>query len=467
MSAPPVSRAWTVDDLRAIREEVGVSIGAPADREAAEKDFGQLVWRSALAVLTPRSIEEVERVLGFANRRGLKLTARGRGMSQGGQSIPSAGVSLDLSQLTDIDAPDVSSRTMRCSAGATWRNAIAVAAPCGLLPKVVPLNLDLTVGGLLSVAGVGATSHRLGMAVACAAELEGVTGGGTRITCSETREPAVYQALLGGLGRAGIIAAARIELRPFKPSVRTFYLLYDTMDAWLGAQRALVKSGRADYIEGFCTPCVQGLRAGPRGRSPFAQWFYALHVTVEHEPGCAPEAAELLAGLGVFRLVHVEDGDTVAFAARYDPRFSSMRKSGAWAQPHPWVEALLPGDRVHEILPALLEVYPVALGDGPRLLFVNRHGAPPFLRMPEGPEIACCAILPVGIPSHLLPDTLDALRTIHARIVAAGGKRVLSGWITMMNEAALQDHYGEQSAAWAAAKDALDPRGVLDSPLTE
>src|SRR5205085_5446025 len=134
-------------------------------------------------------------------------------------------------------------------------------------------------------------------------------------------------AVLGGLGRGGIIASADIELRPFKPRVRTFYLLFDDIGAWLEAQRFLVKSNRADYLEAFCTPCVQGLRAGPTGRVPFAEWFYALHVSLEYDPGHAPEQPEALAGLGLFRLVYIEDNDTVAFAARYDARFAAMKRS--------------------------------------------------------------------------------------------------------------------------------------------
>jgi cytokinin dehydrogenase len=467
MKEVPMSRDWTTEDLRALRDEGGISIGSPADREGNEKDFGQLVARATSAVLRPTSIDELERIIAFANVRGLKLTARGRGMSQGGQSIPVGGASLDLSRLTDIDAPDGEARTMKCSAGATWRDAIARAAPFGLMPKVVPLNLDLTIGGLLSVAGIGATSHRHAAAVSCTAEIEVVTGGGRRVTCSETHEVPVYHAALGGLGRLAIIASARLELRPFKPFVRTFYLLYSTIDAWVAAQRALIQSDRAEYIEGFCTPCVQGLRNGPRGRTPFARWFYGLHVTVEYDAGAAPEAAAFLAGLPSFELLEVEDGETVAYAARYDPRFSAMRRSGAWTLPHPWIEAMLPGASIQEILPSLLDIYPVGLGDGPRLLFVNRHRIPPFLKTPDSSELVCCALLPVGIPPHLLPDTLEAFRAIHARIVAGGGKRVLSGWTTMMDSTALLEHYGDQAGVWVKAKEALDPRGVLDTPLTE
>lgn len=458
---------WSIEDIQAVSREVRMSIaGAPADREAVECDFGRLVRRTALGVLTPRTADEVERIVAYANQRGLRLTARGRGMSQGGQSIPSAGVSLDLSHMTSIDSPDPASRTVRCSAGATWRDVIAMTAPHGLLPKVVPLNLDLTVGGLLSVAGVGATSHRYGAAVACAPELEVVTGGGRRLVCSASRECSVYEASLGGLGRAGIIVGARIELRPFAHNVRTFYLLFDEIEPWLAAQRALIATRRADYLEGFCTPCVQGLRDGPRGRAPFAQWFFGLHVTLEFDDRASSDS-EVLGDLDRFRVVHQEDSATVAFAARYDPRFVSMRRSGAWTQAHPWVEAMLPGEKLHELLPAILAAYPVAFGDGPRLIFVERSGAPPFLSLPAGPEVACCAILPTGVPPHLLADTLDAMRAIHGLIVREGGKRVLSGWTTMMNARALDEHYGERAEDWTSARRTLDPRGVLASPLTE
>jgi cytokinin dehydrogenase len=458
---------WSIEDIQALSREVRASIaGAPEDHEAAETDFGRLVRRTAIGVLTPRTADEVERIVAYANQRGLKLTARGRGMSQGGQSIPSAGVSLDLSRITSIDAPDSAARTVHCGAGTSWRDVIAMTAPHGLLPKVVPLNLDLTVGGLLSVAGVGATSHRYGAAVACAPELEVVTGGGRRLVCSESRERSVYEASLGGLGRAAVIVGARIALRPFARNVRTFYLLFDEIEPWLGVQRMLIASRGAEYLEGFCTPCVQGLRDGPRGRGPFAQWFYALHVTVEFDDR-APSASEVLGNLDRFRVVHEEDSATVAFAARYDPRFVSMRRSGAWTQAHPWVEAMLPGDKLHELLPAILAAYPVAFGDGPRVAFVERSGTPPFVSMPLGPEVACCALLPTGVPPHLLADTLDTLRGIHGLIVRGGGKRVLSGWTTMMDERALDEHYGERAADWSSVRRALDPHGILDSPLTK
>jgi cytokinin dehydrogenase len=208
---------------------------------------------------------------------------------------------------------------------------------------------------------------------------------------------------------------------------------------------------------------MQGLRNGPRGRAPFAQWFYALHASAEFSDR-APDARDVLGQLARARIVHQEDNPTVAFAARYDPRFVAMRRSGAWEQAHPWIEAFLAGDRLHELLPDILAAYPLALGDGPRLAFVARAGAPPFLCMPDSAEVACCALLPTSVPPHLV-DALDNFRAIHGLIVRGGGKRVLSGWTTMMDERALDEHYGDRAEAWAKARRTHDPRGVLDSPL--
>jgi hypothetical protein len=85
--------------------------------------------------------------------------------------------------------------------------------------------------------------------------------------------------------------------------------------------------------------------------------------------------------------------------------------------------------------------------------------------MPASSRVACCALLPVGIPAHLLSGVLDALRAIHTRIVQSGGKRVLSGWTTMMTDADIDEHFGQLCATRARTMKEHDPHGVLDSPI--
>ena len=91
-----------------------------------------------IAVARPSSIGEVEALVRTAYRQGTKLTPRGMGLSQGGQSIADGSVALDLSMLAGstipIGAADDRVRGRRdlarrgralCAAGAAARGAAA------------------------------------------------------------------------------------------------------------------------------------------------------------------------------------------------------------------------------------------------------------------------------------------------------------------------------------------------------
>jgi cytokinin dehydrogenase len=452
---------WRPEHLRLI--DLECISGAPADREAAERDFGHLTGGAASLVLLPRSAEDIQRVVAAANAHGLSLAPRGRGLSQGGQSLPAGGASLDLSRMARVDAPDAAARTIRCEAGATFRSVAEASARAGLLPPVMPLNPDLTVGGVLSVGGIGAASHRHGPAIAAVESLDVITGAGRRLVCSAEREPEVFEAVLGGAGCVGVIAAATLRLRRFGPRVRTFHCLYDDVDRWLDDQRFLVASPRADHLEAACSPCLQGFRAGPRGRAPFAEWFHTCHVSVEYDVA-PPDASSALSGLRPYRVLGHEDQDTLAFVDRYAPRFAAMRRSGAWSESiHPWVTAFVPAERLHTLLPGVLDRIPLALGEGPRLQFLARKSPTRFFRVPPEGEIAVLAFTPAQIPAHLRDEAQAAFRAIHADLVAAGAFRYLSGWLGMMDEAAIAAHFGETLPALREVRRRLDPGRVFSA----
>jgi FAD/FMN-containing dehydrogenase len=277
-----------------------------------------------------------------------------------------------------IEPVDVASGTITCEAGARWREVVAAASAQGFVPPVLPLYLDLTVGGTISVGGIGPTVHQFGPLLANVKELEVVTGAGERARCGWTQERPLFDATLGNLGRCAVITRATLALRRIKPLVRTFYLLYDDVSTWLADQQQLAQSGRCEYLDGFCTASVQGMRNTPAGRRPFAQWFYALHVGIEYEPGNAPEAATVLAGLRPYRVVHTEDNETARFPLRFDPRFESMIRMGAFEQAHPVFECLLPVSVLKDMVPKLLEALPLSIGDGHRVYRVANRDLPRF-----------------------------------------------------------------------------------------
>jgi cytokinin dehydrogenase len=299
---------------------------------------------------------------------GSRLTLRGLGHSAGGQALPARSVVVDLSGMNAVGPLDRERRTIRCEAGALLRDVVAETVPHGLLPPALTNLLDLTVGGLLSVGGLGPGSHRHGPLVANVAELEIVTGDGSLRRCSRTEARDLYDAALCGLGRCGTIVAAELELRPIRSRVRTYYLLYDDVHIWMEDQRALARTVGVSSMEGFCSPSMQGLRGVGGRRAAFAEWFFPLQVSFEFDD-LAPALPQ---GLSPYRVVHVEDDGIANFPARHDMRIEMVRRLGAWERPHPYIGALIGAEALAGVLPAMLDTLP--LGEGPPRRFLRCHG---------------------------------------------------------------------------------------------
>ena len=73
-------------------------------------------------------------------------------------------------------------------AGIKWRALVEHLAPQRLSPPVLTNNLDVTVGGTLSMGGLGVASWRYGTQADNCLELEVVTGTGEIVRCSDERE---------------------------------------------------------------------------------------------------------------------------------------------------------------------------------------------------------------------------------------------------------------------------------------
>lgn len=454
-SVLPMQRLAEIADLSVATDS--------ASRMAAQRDFGGLLAGEVLAQVRPATLDALAALLRLAQAEGFTLTPRGSGCSPGGQSLPAGGCSLDMSGLAAV-AVDPHTRRVRCGGGATWRTVLAITTPHALAPAVLPANLDLTVGGTLAAGGIGSTSHRSGMAVSCVTRVTVVLGTGEQVDASPSERRNVYDAVLGGVGHFGVITEAEIELRPLLPQVRTFYLLYDGIRAFLDDQRRLMQEPWCHHLEGFAVPAAVGTRRNESGRRmPFARWFYGLQVSVEHVPGAEPDAASCLSGLGHRELVHAESNDGAAFAARADARFEMMRTTGAWQQAHPWLEYFLPFESAMERLPRLLDQLPLFVGDSHRIMVLADRPHPALLMLPAGSPVVVFTVQPVGVTAPLQPLVLTSLRAAERALVDAGGKRYLGGWQFDHDEAAWKAHFGPHYDTWMAHKRELDPSGVLCS----
>jgi cytokinin dehydrogenase len=412
--------------------------GASLQEKSA--DFGRMIRRTPGAVVRPAGAEDVVKVVRFARGGRIPVAARGEAHTQSGQALTEGGILLDLTSLSRIESIDSSLPAAVCGAGVRWRDLVAATVPGGLIPPVLTNNLGVTVGGTLSVAGLGVSSFRYGTQADNALELEVVTGAGDRVVCSPAASPEVFDAVRAGMGQFGIITKAKVRLRPCPAANRTYFLLYDDLQALMDDSRNLMDTQRFHYLESWCVPCPQGFRKVEGEFQAFAEWFYPLHATFEFDPSAPPDEEALLADLRFYRKSHVGDRGPLEFSNRLEPLFAAWRRMGYWGNTHPWMETILPwGAAAPYIRQVLAGLPPTALGGGHVLGF---------------------GILP-GLPAEILAPVKARLGLASDAGMAAGGKRYLSGLVEF-DRPRWRQHFG---AAWARLlelKRTFDPDGILN-----
>lgn len=433
-----------------------------AARDGASMDFGRVVKHRPAAVVHPVSTNDVATVMKFAGKYSLMVAARGCGHSQNGLSL-SDEIVLDLRGLDQIIEIDEARAQITCRAGATWRTVTNRLLPLGLSPPVLTNNLDVTVGGTLSTAGLGGASWRRGTQADHCLALEVVTGEGEIIRCAEGSD--LFDAVRGGLGRLGAITETTLELRRHQPRFRSYDLLYDDLGALLADLKTLMQDERFDYLESWCVPLPQGMRKVDGRSQPFAQWFFPLHATLEVVDTAGNAAAQMrakLAGLHYYKHVHTEEGDIGEFFARLDPLFDLWKAGGFWDYTHPWMECILPWSACEFYIRQITaQMQPQFLTGGHILLWPARGSAAsaPYFCCPDEEYVMGLGILP-AVPKHMLERALPRLKQASQAAQMLGGKRYLSGWLDF-SPSDWKAHFGVQWEKMVALKQKYDPKAVL------
>ncbi len=429
----------------------------------ASQDFGRIVLKKPAAVVRPGSSEDVVEVVRFANANRLPLSVRGGAHSQSGQSLNENGLILDMKSLNRVVSLDAAHDNVLVEGGILWGDLVDSLLPRSLVPPVLTNNLNVTVSGTLSVAGLGVASHRYGTKAEQCVELEVVTGTGDLATCSSQQNSTLFNAVRAGFGQFGIIVKARLRLRHAKSHFRTHFLLYDELGKLMRDARLVIEEGRFDFIESWAAPCPQGFRKTPMGRQPFAAWFFPLHLTEEIDPSAAGPSEEKLAGLSFYQKIHTEEGPIRDFLFRLEDLFALWRRAGYWDACHPWMETVLPWPAAGPFISQVLsQLPPHALGGGHILLWPCRGNVStvPLFQTPKSEFVMGFGVLP-GVPKAFLPEALPRLNLLSDLSQKAGGKRYLSGYINF-DRAQWQGHFGDHWQTLLQLKTQFDPLGILN-----
>ena len=437
----------------------------------AADDYGHIVHARPWAVLQPHSSSDVAQVIDFARRHHLKLAPRGEGHSTHGQPQVTDGIVVDMTQLAQVHT--ISSMEAYVDAGISWRALLQQTLAHGLTPPVFTDYIDVTVGGTLSVGGVGAQTFRAGTQADNVGELEVVTGTGALVTCSPHSNADLFDMCRAGLGQFGIIVRARIPLVAAPARVRLHRTLHQDLDTFLAGLVALTNDPRCDGLEGFVVPNDRAALlqlVGPEIAAcelpPDAgMWLFMTEATI-YDTG-EPERADaaILRHLSWLPQGHVVQELTYyEFIARLDPLLASLKQLGAWGVPHPWINLIVGAEHAATFIREALAILTPDDVAGAVLVYPYRRDRfrAPLFRVPESRHMFKFALLRNTIPP--LPERVQQQiavnRRLYERCRQLGGSRYPIDSVPM-EKGDWPRHFGAAWPQMQAAKQKFDPDGLL------
>lgn len=442
--------------------------GGSAQLDAAADDFGHIVSQRPVAVLDPFDENDIVLMVQFARQHDIKVSARGQGHSTQGQAQNDGGVVINMSTLNTIHS--ISATEADVDAGVTWFQLIGAttASVHKATPPTITDYVHLSVGGTLSVGGIGGQGFLHGPQIENVNEITVVTGEGNLVTCSATQNDRLFDAVRAGLGQFGIIVRAKLALMPAPQLTRTYNLPYADVQAMMADQEFLIGTNRFDYIEGFANNDFAG------------GWLFSIEAVKYYNPGDVVDDAALLAGLNFSTI-----GATTVDQPFFNPNFDTTQPAtydfvnrvsilvetilipfGLWAFPHPWFNAFLPTAESYDFIGDLFDdIVPDDLGPGSVVIiypFNSDKFVTPNMRIPSGDTFFSLALLRTAIP--FIPGSVDAALAANGQLrddlVALGGKRYPIDSVPMTKQN-WRKHFQPEWGHFNSAKRLFDPDNIM------
>jgi cytokinin dehydrogenase len=421
-------------------------------RALAADDFGHIVHRKPKAILRPGSVEDIVRMVRWARDNDIPVATRGAGHSPYGQSQAEAGISIDMRQLRQIHS--ISADRAVVDAGVLWRELLLASLEQGLTPPVLTDFIWLTVGGTLSVGGIGAASFRHGLQIDNVLELQVVTGEGELVNCSPTSRRDLFEAALAGLGQCCIIVQATVRLVPAQQRVLTLTFAYPDLPSLNYDMQRLVADERFDTLTAFVGP-------GPEG------WGYSIEGSVYYNPGHGPDRSNLLSGLryipGTEQIV---DRTYFEYCDRVTGLVEALKAAGLFDLAHPWLDLLVPGSQAESFVGGVLaNLTPADYGPGfPIILFPLRTSllTRPLFAIPAKEEMVYLFDILRSAPTDpgILAGYLRSNRRLYEQNRNIGGKYYTISAVPMTQHD-WREHFGQHWGGLVSAKRRFDPSNIL------
>jgi len=218
------------DEFRKIAGDIKI-LDKVAEREMYSHDIGDVpslfikMFKTLPDfVVQPKNVDEIKKVLKYANEMKIPVIPRGAASWGFGGVIPTnAGIVIDLSPFRKILALDTTQKKVTVEAGARWGDIDIMAKKEGLCLMTYPSSKFSTVGGWISTGGYGINSFKYGHLSQQIVSMTVVTGSGEVKRLSPSDHDFNY--FISTEGEFGIIVEVTLKLRDI-PKGSYPHLLY-------------------------------------------------------------------------------------------------------------------------------------------------------------------------------------------------------------------------------------------------
>ena len=219
------------------------------ERRAFETDALTSYRRMPLAVVLPRSTEEVAAVLRYCKSNSIFVVARGAGTSLAGGAIPQEdAVVIGISKMKKVLEVDLPSRTIRVQAGITNLSISDMLAADDFFYAPDPSSqLACTIGGNIGMNSGGAHCLKYGVTAnnvlgvrLVTIEGEIVDLGSDAMDCSGLD---LLGLVVGSEGQLGIVTEATLRILPKPEGARPVLFGFDSSEAAGAAVASIIGAG--------------------------------------------------------------------------------------------------------------------------------------------------------------------------------------------------------------------------------
>lgn len=185
-----------------------------------------------------------------------------QGRSYGDTCLNNGGILLDTDALAGVIDFNKESGILRCEAGTTLANILALIVPDNWFLPVTPGTKQVSIGGAIAHDVHGKNHHRAGTFGRYIKRFELLRSSGERVSCSPQENPDLFAATIGGMGLTGLITWAEFELKRIPgPAIAVERIPFSNLDEFL----ALATKADRDY-EYTVAWLDSGFRRGRFGR---------------------------------------------------------------------------------------------------------------------------------------------------------------------------------------------------------